>query len=72
MNNFLKILGGIVALAGLVAAIYFAVDRFLVKKNNCEECEEDCFFDEEDVEEVVAEVNGEVVEDSPAEENAAE
>lgn len=74
MSGFLKILGGIVALAGVVAAVYFAVDRFLAKKNNCEECDEDCCFCEEDVEEVVAEIADEIAEakEEAAEENTAE
>ena len=72
MSSFLKILGGIVALAGVVAAVYFAVDRFLIKKNNCEECDEECCFSEEDVEEVVVEINGDESAEAPADENAAE
>ena len=49
MSNFLKILGAVVAVAGIVDAVYFAVTKFIAKKDDDEDCEEICCFDEDEV-----------------------
>ena len=39
-KKVLKIIGIIVAVAGVAAAVYFAVKKFLDKKNAASDCEE--------------------------------
>jgi len=40
MKKALKIIGIIVAVAGAAAAVYFAVKKYLEKKNQAADCEE--------------------------------
>ncbi len=40
LKKVLKIVGIIVAIAGVAAGIYFAVKKFLEKKNSTADCEE--------------------------------
>lgn len=73
MKKALKIIGAVVAVAGVIAAAYFLIKKYFCKKDNCtcEETEDVCCFDENDeicncddcADEVV-----EVEEDAPAEE----
>lgn len=72
----LKIIGAIVAVAGVIAAAYFLIKKFCGKKDvcTCEECEDICCFDEDGEICDCAECNAqddetvEVEEDKPAEE----
>ena len=40
MKKALKVIGIIVAIAGAAAAVYFAVKKYLDKKNTVADCEE--------------------------------
>ncbi|MBQ2973064.1 MAG: hypothetical protein IJE19_01790 [Clostridia bacterium] len=40
MKKALKIIGSIIAIAGAAAAIYFAIKKYLDKKNAVADCEE--------------------------------
>lgn len=75
MKKALKIIGAIVAVAGVVAAAYYLITKYLCKKDNCtcEECEDICCFDEDgavcDCAECVQDEEAvEIEEDKPAEE----
>ncbi len=49
MKKALKIIGAIVAVAGVVAAAYYLIKKYCCKKDvcTCEECEDICCFDED-------------------------
>lgn len=49
MAKVLKIIGAIVAVAGIAVAAYFAITKFICKKDECDDCDEICCFDEDDV-----------------------
>ncbi|MBE6784291.1 MAG: hypothetical protein E7536_09825 [Ruminococcaceae bacterium] len=76
MKKALKIIGAIVAVAGVVAAAYFLIKKYFCKKDNCtcEETEDVCCLDDND--EIcdcaecaeAADEAVEVEEDAPAEE----
>lgn len=75
MKKALKIIGAIVAVAGVVAAAYFLIKKYFCKKDNCtcEECEDVCCFEDDEVicdcEECAQDEEAvEVKEDKPAEE----
>ena len=64
MNKFLKIIGAIVALAGIAAAIYFAVQK-LTDKKEPEYFDDNDFFECDDDLEII-----DVTEEAPAVEAA--
>lgn len=66
MNKFLKIIGAIVALAGIAAAIYFAVQK-LTDKKEPEYFDDNDFFECDDDLEII-----DVTEEAPAVEEAVE
>ena len=77
MKKALKIIGAIVAVAGVVAAAYFLIKKYFCKKDNCtcEECEDICCFEDDEIcdcaecEECAKDEEAvEVEEDKPAEE----
>ena len=75
MKKALKLIGAIVAVAGVVAAAYYFITKYFCKKDvcTCEECEDVCCFDEDgeicDCAECVQDDETvEVEEDKPAEE----
>ena len=74
MKKALKIIGAIVAVAGVVAAAYYFITKYFCKKDvcTCEECEDICCFEDDEIcdcaECVQDEDEIEVQEDKPAEE----
>ena len=50
MKKALKVIGAIVAVAGVVAAAYYFITKYFCKKDvcTCEECEDVCCFDGND------------------------
>lgn len=50
MKKALKIIGAIVAVAGVIAAAYFLIKKYFGKKDNCtcEECEDICCFEDDE------------------------
>ncbi len=66
MNKFLKIIGAIVALAGIAAAIYFAVQK-LTDKKEPEYFDDNDFFECDDDLEII-----DVTEEAPAVEESVE
>lgn len=40
MKKALKVIGIIIAVAGVIAGVYFAVKKYLEKKNRAADCEE--------------------------------
>lgn len=66
MNKFLKIIGAIVALTGIAAAIYFAVQK-LTDKKEPEYFDDNDFFECDDDLEII-----DVTEEAPAVEEAVE
>lgn len=75
MKKALKIIGAVVAVAGVVAAAYYLITKYCCKKDvcTCEECEDVCCFDEDgeicDCAECVQDEEAvEIEEDKPAEE----
>lgn len=66
MNKFLKIIGAIVALAGIAAAIYFAVQK-LTDKKEPEYFDDNDFFECDDDLEII-----DVTEEAPTVEEAVE
>ena len=49
----LKVIGAIIAVVGVIAAAYFAITKFLCKKDgcSCEECDDIYCFDDDDEDE---------------------
>ncbi len=73
MNKFLKIIGAIVALAGIAAAIYFAIQKLTDKKepeyfddNDFFECDNDLEIIDVTEEAPAAEEEAAVAEEAPA------
>ena len=70
MNKFLKVLGAIVAIAGIAAAIYFAIQK-LTDKKEPEYFDDNDFFEcDDDLEIIDVTEESAVVEEAPAEEPA--
>lgn len=70
MKKAFKIIGAVIAVAGVVAAAYYFISKHMKKKDNCtcEECEDICCFDEDDACECADDESVEIEEDEPAEE----
>ncbi len=51
----LKIIGAVLAVIGVAVAAYFAITKFICKKDccSCEECDDICCFDDDDEDDVV-------------------
>ena len=48
MNGFLKFVGALTIVAGIAAAVYYAVTKFLLIEDECDDCDEiNCFDDDE-------------------------
>lgn len=75
MKKALKVIGAVIAVAGVVAAAYYFIKKYLDKKQDnctCEECEDICCFDADgeicDCESCVQDEEAvEIEEDKPAE-----
>ena len=71
MNKFLKVIGAIVAIAGIAAAIYFAIQK-LTEKKEPEYFDDNDFFEcDNDLEIIDVTEEATVVEEAPAEEEPA-
>ncbi|MDE6111301.1 MAG: hypothetical protein K2F65_05235 [Eubacterium sp.] len=71
MNKFLKVIGAIVAIAGIAAAIYFAIQK-LTDKKEPEYFDDNDFFEcDNDLEIIDVTEEAAVVEEAPAEEEPA-
>lgn len=71
MNKFLKVIGAIVAIAGIAAAIYFAIQK-LTEKKEPEYFDDNDFFEcDNDLEIIDVTEEAAVVEEAPAEEEPA-
>lgn len=78
LNKVLKVIGAIVALAGIAVAIYFAVQKFIGKKepeyfddNDFFECDDDLDIIEVNEEAEAPAEEAPVAEEAPAEEKPA-
>lgn len=72
MCKLLKFIGCLIALAGIAVGVYYAVTKFLQKKDELEDSDEICCFDEDEIElEAKAEEEA-PVEEAPAEEEPKE
>lgn len=49
MNGFLKFVGALTVLAGVAAAVYYAVTKFILIEDECDDCDEISCFDEDEV-----------------------
>ncbi|MBQ7579922.1 MAG: hypothetical protein IJU39_01290 [Clostridia bacterium] len=48
MNGFLKFVGALTVIAGIAAAVYYAVTKFLLIEDECDDCDEISCFDEDE------------------------
>ena len=73
MNAFLKFIGALTVVAGIAAAAYYFVTKYLLIEDECDDCDEISCFDEDDavVEETEEEATEKATEET-AEESAEE
>lgn len=48
MNGFFKFIGALTVVAGIAAAAYYFVTKYLLIEDECDDCDEISCFDEDD------------------------
>lgn len=48
MNGFFKFIGALTVVAGIAAAAYYFVTKYLLVEDECDDCDEISCFDEDD------------------------